>query len=152
MILGNSVCLYVTEIETLCLQWQIACLLLLSLLRIIRNAGICTIMFKSHDQWLNVLLRTTLSGKFHGQRSLVGYRVHGVAMGQTWLSDWEPSCIHTHTHTHTHLVTYLKLLSTFQYSYAWLFWSTEMLEEIGYFVELIFIYLSLLIKSSPEST
>ena len=145
MILGNSVCLYVTEIETLCLQWQIACLLLLSLLRIIRNAGICTIMFKSHEQWLNIFLRTILSGKFHGQRSLVGYRVHGVAMGQTWLSNWEPSRIHTHTHTH--LVTYLKLLSTFQYSYAWLFWS--MLEEIGYFVELIFIYLLLLIKSSP---
>ena len=34
--------------------------------------------------------------KSHGQRSLVGYIVHGVTKSQTWLSDW--ACAHTHTH------------------------------------------------------
>ena len=30
--------------------------------------------------------------------------VHGVTVGQTWLSDW--ACTHTHTHTHTHFCIY----------------------------------------------
>ena len=29
-----------------------------------------------------------LAWKFHAQRSLAGYTVHGVAKSQTWLSDW----------------------------------------------------------------
>ena len=33
-----------------------------------------------------------LPGKFHGQRSLAGYLVHGVTKSQTQLSDY-----HTHT-------------------------------------------------------
>ena len=35
-----------------------------------------------------------LPGEFYGQRSLVGYTVHGIAKSGTRLS-------HTHTHTHT---------------------------------------------------
>jgi len=42
-----------------------------------------------------------LPGKFHEQRSLVGYIVHGVAKSQTWLNNWA----HTHTRTHTHTVS-----------------------------------------------
>ena len=37
-----------------------------------------------------------LSGKFHGQRSLVGYSPWGHRVGYNWVTD------HTHTHTHTH--------------------------------------------------
>ena len=44
-------------------------------------------------------------GKYHGQRSLVGYTVHGVAKSQTRLSN-------THTHTHTFLIKHkVKLLT-----------------------------------------
>ena len=35
-----------------------------------------------------------LSGKFHGQRSLVGYSPWGHRFGYNWVTD------HTHTHTH----------------------------------------------------
>ena len=52
-----------------------------------------------HDTWVQSLGRedpmekemaTTsvfLPREFHGQRSLVGYTVHGVAKSQAWLSD-----------------------------------------------------------------
>ena len=43
-----------------------------------------------------------LPGKFHGQRSLVGYSMWGCKKSDTteWLST------HTHTHTHTHMPGY----------------------------------------------
>ena len=42
-----------------------------------------------------------LSGKFHGQRNLVGTD-HGEAKSQTELSTHRSARAHTHTHTHTH--------------------------------------------------
>ena len=47
----------------------------------------------------------SLPGKFHGQRSLVDYTVHGVSESWTQLST-----PHTHTHTHTHRVLEAPLL------------------------------------------
>ena len=38
-----------------------------------------------------------LPGKFHGQRSLAGYTVHGAA------KSWTQLHTHTHAHTHTHM-------------------------------------------------
>ena len=45
------------------------------------------------------LIPVFLSGKFHGQKSLVGYSP-GVAKSWTWLS----TCACTHTHIHTHKI------------------------------------------------
>ena len=41
-----------------------------------------------------------LPGKFHGQRSLAGYRPWGHKQLDT--TEHVHACIHTHTHTHTH--------------------------------------------------
>ena len=47
-----------------------------------------------------------LPEEFHGQRSLAGYIVHGVAKSRTQLSECmcacTRACTHTHMHTHTH--------------------------------------------------
>ena len=51
-----------------------------------------------------------LAWKFHAQRSLAGYRVHGVAKSQTRLSDW------AHTHT-TSLVLMANKLKTHKIPY-----------------------------------
>ena len=58
------------------------------------------------------LAPVVLSEKFPGQRSLVGYRVHGVVKNQTQLS----ARAHTHTHTHTH-PEWLVILSIFSCAY-----------------------------------
>ena len=44
-----------------------------------------------------------LSGKFHGQRSLVGYSLWSCKEPDTT----EHTCAHTHTHTHIHTHTYV---------------------------------------------
>ena len=41
-----------------------------------------------------------LLGKFHGQRSLVGYSPRGCKDSDTT----EHTCARTHTHTHTHIL------------------------------------------------
>ena len=38
--------------------------------------------------------------KFHGERSLAGYTVYGVANSQTQLSNWTYAHVHTHTYLH----------------------------------------------------
>ena len=44
--------------------------------------------------------------KFHGQRSLVGYIVHGVTTSWTRLSVWMYTHIHTQMHINTHMRTH----------------------------------------------
>ena len=43
-----------------------------------------------------------LPEEFHGQRSLAGYIVHGVAKSRTQLSECMCACTRACTHTHTH--------------------------------------------------
>ena len=42
-----------------------------------------------------------MPGKFHGQRSLVGYSPWGCRVGHDWATECT-SHTHSHTHTHTH--------------------------------------------------
>ena len=59
-----------------------------------------------------------LSGKSHGQRSLVGYSPRGLK-SQTWPRDWiTHSHTHTHTLTHTHIHTHTHT-HTFNKHGAW---------------------------------
>ena len=49
-----------------------------------------------------------MPGKFHGQRSLVGYSPWGCRVGHDWATECT-SHTHSHTHTHTHTHTVLRV-------------------------------------------
>ena len=59
-----------------------------------------------------------LPGIFHGQRSLVGFRLWGCRVRQEWITEHARARAHTHTHTHTFSFPLRMTVSTFIYETA----------------------------------
>ena len=91
----------------------------------------CRRLKRCFDPWIRKIPWSTkwqptpvfFPGKFHGQRSLVGYSVHGL---QRVRYDWAHAHTHTHTHTHRHVKVNLSSkevrpdLGNDQHSYSYL--------------------------------
>ena len=60
-----------------------------------------------------------LPGDSHGQRSLAGYTVHGVAKVRHDLTIKPPPYIHTQAQTHTHTLTHTHRWNLFLTAFCW---------------------------------
>ena len=58
-----------------------------------KETGIWSQKILWRREWL--LTPVFLPGEFHGQRSLAGYTVHGVAKSRTWLHIFKPNMLKT---------------------------------------------------------